>query len=183
MIDDYPENWQEEAECAKPANRDRINIFFSTKKADREEAKAMCWTCPVMDACIKNALENKHIDGIWGGMDERQIRRTLSVNWEGQEMRRRKFPKCPSCDARTLDLVTKTVERPSGGRWATMRVVECTDCGFEWQSRTSANAVDAYHAQRAEKIIRAEKDIAKKRAANRRKAAAVKTNVAAKKAE
>jgi hypothetical protein len=80
-------------------------------------------------------------------------------------MRRKRFPKCPFCKAKTLDLVTKTVERPNGGRWATMRMVECTECGFEWQSRTSANAVDAYHAQRSEKIIRAEKDQAKKRAA------------------
>lgn len=171
MIDPF-EHWQEQAACAKPANRDKIELFFSNKKADQRAAKDICWTCPVMTQCIKSALENKHIEGVWGGLDSRQIRRTLSVNWDGQEIRRKRSPKCPSCDARTLDLITKTVERPNGGRWATMRVVECTDCGFEWQSRTSANAVDAYHAQRAERMIRAEKDIAKKRAASRRKKAA-----------
>ena len=46
-----------------------------------------------------------------------------------------------------------------------MRMVECTECGFEWQSRTSANAVDAYHAQRAERMIKAQKDQAKIKAA------------------
>jgi hypothetical protein len=44
-------------------------------------------------------------------------------------------------------------------------MVECTECGFEWQSRTSANAVDAYHAQRSERMVRAQKDWEKKRAA------------------
>jgi len=44
-----------------------------------------------------------------------------------------------------------TVERPNKGRWATMKVVECIDCGFNWQSRTSANAVEAFHAQESRK--------------------------------
>jgi len=30
-------------------------------------------------------------------------------------------------------------------------MVECVDCGFAWKSRTSANAVNAYHAIKADK--------------------------------
>ena len=162
------EDWHEDSACAKPENREKIDFFFSTNKNEQASAKIICMDCPVRLMCAKSALENKQIYGIWGGMDERRIKRTLSINWEGQEMRRKRFPKCPGCDTGTIDLVTKTVERPNGGRWATMRMVECTECGFEWQSRTSANAVDAYHAQRAERMIRADKEQLKKRVAARR---------------
>jgi hypothetical protein len=35
-------------------------------------------------------------------------------------------------------------------------MVECTECTFKWRSRTSANAVNAYHSEVAEKQARAE---------------------------
>ena len=159
------QDWHEDSECAKPANRDKVNLFFSNKNNDIVSAKLMCDVCPVRKECAKWALENKQINGVWGGLNEDEIRRTLSVNWEGQEIRRKRFPKCPGCATGTEDLITKTVNRPNGGRWATMRMVECTECSFEWQSRTSANAVDAYHAQRAERMIKAKKDQAKVKAA------------------
>jgi hypothetical protein len=159
------QDWHEDSECAKPANRDKVNLFFSNKNNDIFSAKLMCDVCPVRKECAKWALENKQINGVWGGLNEDEIRRTLSVNWEGQEIRRKRFPKCPGCATGTEDLITKTVNRPNGGRWATMRMVECTECSFEWQSRTSANAVDAYHAQRAERMIKAKKDQAKVKAA------------------
>lgn len=170
-MNDYREYWDEDAECSKVANRDKIDLFFSNKNNDKFQAKLMCSSCPVRKECVKDALESKRMYGVWGGLDDRQIKRTLSVNWEGQEMRRKRFPKCAYCSAKTMDLVTKTVKRPNGGRWATMRVVECTECGFEWQSRTSANAVDAYHAQRAERMVRSEKEQAKKRALRKKNAA------------
>jgi hypothetical protein len=54
-----------------------------------------------------------------------------------------------SCSAPTSKLIAKIVDKPGGGRWKTMRIVECTRCGFNWRSRTSANAVNAYLAERA----------------------------------
>jgi hypothetical protein len=36
-----------------------------------------------------------------------------------------------------------------------MRLVQCEACDFTWRSRTSANAVDAYHSQREEKLVKA----------------------------
>lgn len=151
-------NWNEDAECAKPSNRSKIDLFFSNKTEERHEAKNICFACPVREDCIKSALESKQLWGIWGGRDEYEIRRILSVNWDGQEVRKNRFPTCPYCSAPTMKLETKTVNRPGGGRWATMRMVECVECGFEWQSRTSANAVDAYMAQRAERLAKFEKD-------------------------
>ena len=43
------------------------------------------------------------------------------------------------------------VDNPDGGRWLTMRIVQCLECDFTWRSRTSANAVNAYHALKADK--------------------------------
>jgi WhiB family redox-sensing transcriptional regulator len=166
--------WHEDAACVRKENADKIDWFFSNNKTEIASAKIICNECPVRLMCAKWALEDKQREGVWGGMDQKRIKRTLSINWDGQEMRRNRFPKCPGCDARTLELITKTVDRPNGGRWATMRMVECTECGFEWQSRTSANAVDAYHAQRSERMVRAQKEWEKKRAA-RLKAKAKKT--------
>jgi WhiB family redox-sensing transcriptional regulator len=147
MFTDGPD-WHEDAECAKSENSDKINNFYANKPSQQWEAKKLCGACPVREQCIKWALDNKQIWGIWGGLDSAQIRNTLSVNWEGNEMRYKRFPLCPNCRAKTSSLKTATVDRPDGGRWATMRVVECVDCHFTWQSRTSANAVDAFHAMR-----------------------------------
>ena len=139
-------DWHEDAECAKPENVDKIDNFFANKPAQQWEAKKLCKICPVRMECTQWALNNKQIWGIWGGLGPEQIRRTLSVNWEGQEMRHKRFPLCPYCKAKTKHLKTATIDRPDGGRWSTMRIVRCNKCAFTWQSRTSANAVDAYHA-------------------------------------
>jgi hypothetical protein len=112
---------------------------------------------------LKWALEHKQIWGIWGGKDEGEIRRTLSVSWNGQESRRQRFPQCPYCNARPNKLKTLVVDVPGGGRWATMRLVQCEACDFTWRSRTSANAVDAYHIQREEKLAKSERDKEKKK--------------------
>ncbi|MFF8556550.1 WhiB family transcriptional regulator [Streptomyces sp. NPDC015501] len=39
------------------------------------EAKAVCRTCPVMDACLDWALDNGDLEGVWGGTDEEDRRR------------------------------------------------------------------------------------------------------------
>jgi WhiB family redox-sensing transcriptional regulator len=144
-------DWHEDAECSKPENSEHINDFFANKASKVNKVLSICEECPVRAECLKWALESKQTWGVWGGLSYKKIRRTLSINWEGQEMRHKRFPLCPYCRAKTSKLVTKTVERPVVGRWATMRVVECLDCNFSWQSRTSANAVDAYHAQQSKK--------------------------------
>ena len=39
-----------------------------------EEAKAVCRTCPVIDTCLKWALETGQDAGVWGGMSEEERR-------------------------------------------------------------------------------------------------------------
>lgn len=143
--------WHAQSECGKPANKDKIEYFFSRDPKEKAEAKNMCFSCPVRDKCLQWALEHRRIDGIWGGRDEIDIRRALSVNYKGEESRRRRFPNCPYCTARPSKLETGTAEIPNGGRWTTARIVTCTECGFSWRSRTSVNAVNAYKAEKLEK--------------------------------
>lgn len=161
--------WQKESACSLKVNEHLQDFFFSTEPNEKYQAKNLCFSCPVRRDCLKWALEHRQIWGIWGGKDEGEIRRTLSVSWNGQESRRQRFPQCPACNARPHKLHTLVVDTPNGGRWTTMRLVKCEACDFTWRSRTSANAVDAYHAQRAEKI---EKDRIKKEKAAAKKAAA-----------
>lgn len=150
-------DWAKDGECAKPENKDMADYFFSANPEKKYAAKNLCFACPVRDMCIKWALENGEIWGVWGAKDENEIRRTLSVNAEGNEVRRGRYPQCGYCGARTSKLKTKVIDLPNGGRWTTARVVECTNCGFEWRSRSSANAVEAYYADREARKARAEK--------------------------
>ncbi|MEE6273625.1 WhiB family transcriptional regulator [Georgenia wangjunii] len=39
-----------------------------------EEAKAVCQRCPVLDTCLKWALENGQDAGVWGGLSEDERR-------------------------------------------------------------------------------------------------------------
>lgn len=52
-------------------------IFFPTTKDSDEEviAKAACSGCPVIDECLRHALDNGIDDGIWGGLNEEERRR------------------------------------------------------------------------------------------------------------
>jgi len=154
-------DWMRKGECAKPENSHLD--FFSTNTEEKYEAKNLCFTCPVRESCVKWAMENEEISGIWGGRDENETRRNLSVSSEGVEVRRNRFPQCPYCAARTSQLLTKTIDRPGGGRWVTARAVECMACGFEWQSRSSANAVDAYYADKLDRAEKLKKRLARKR--------------------
>ena len=156
-------NWQRDSACADPKNEKIRDFFFSSEPAEKYQAKNLCFSCPVRDECLRWALEHKQIWGIWGGKDEGEIRRTLSVSWNGQESRRQRFPQCPYCNARPHRLKTLVVDVPGGSRWATMRLVKCEACDFTWRSRTSANAVDAYHIQREEKLAKSERDKEKKK--------------------
>lgn len=142
------EHWETQAKCKTPEVYGKYD-FFTTDTDEKNVIKNICFTCPVRGDCVKFALENNEIWGIWGGKDENEIRRTLSVNAEGVEVRRGRYPQCPYCGARTSKLMTKTIDLPDGGRWTTGKMVECTNCGFDWRSRSSANAVVAYHTERA----------------------------------
>ena len=147
-------SWHEDAECRKPAHKKLKPYFFSNIASEKYDARNLCFSCPVRKTCLKWALDNKQIWGIWGGKDEAEIRRALSVSHTGQEIRRQRFPNCPYCGARPIKLDVEVRDDPEGGRWTTAKYVVCSECQFEWKSRTSANAVNAYKASKAAKAFK-----------------------------
>jgi WhiB family redox-sensing transcriptional regulator len=146
--------WQRSGLCAKPIYRDKVDWFFSKDFNEKYAAKNMCFSCPVRKECLQWALEHRQIWGIWGGKDEIEIRRTLSVSYLGEEIRRRRYPNCPHCTARPGKLVTSVEKISNTGRWTTAKIVTCSECGFAWRSRTSANAVEAYKSEREDKTAK-----------------------------
>lgn len=86
-----------------------------------------------------------------------EIRRALSVSYNGEEARRRRYPNCPYCGARPSKLETSSQEMPGGGRWTVAKIVTCTVCDFSWRSRTSVNAVEAYKMEKADKAEKRQK--------------------------
>lgn len=147
-------SWHEDAECKKPIHKRLKPYFFSNVPSEKYDARNLCFSCPVRKTCLKWALDNKQIWGIWGGKDESEIRRALSVSHTGQEIRRQRFPNCPYCGARPIKLEVEVRDDPNGGRWTTSKHVVCSECDFEWKSRTSANAVSAYKTAKASKSVK-----------------------------
>jgi WhiB family transcriptional regulator, redox-sensing transcriptional regulator len=139
--------WQDDALCASPRMEPFKDIFFSDDEDEIKNAKLACGACPVRKECLSLALENKEIWGVWGGVDENELRIVLSVDENGQEVRRiRKgeAPFCPNCRATTSSLRVAEKDVPGGGRWTTKKVVTCDSCSFSWASRASANAIEAF---------------------------------------
>ena len=65
--------WRQHAAC-RGADPD---IFYPSSDEEAEEAKAICATCPVRQACLEHALANRERDGVWGGATERERRRLI----------------------------------------------------------------------------------------------------------
>jgi hypothetical protein len=162
-------DWQKDALCAKPKYKKYINWFFSSNPKEKNVAKNICFSCPARKDCLQWGLEHRQIWGVWGGKDETDMRRALSVSYKGEETRRRRYPHCPYCIARPFKLKTSVEQLPKGGRWTTAKVVTCTECGFSWRSRTSVNAVEAYKAEKVEKEIKKEKERIKRQFKRKKK--------------
>jgi hypothetical protein len=66
-----PEPWMQEGLCAQTDPE----AFFPEKGGSTRAAKAICAGCPVIDECLRYALDNDERFGIWGGLSERERRR------------------------------------------------------------------------------------------------------------
>jgi hypothetical protein len=154
--------WQKEALCSRKEYEPAKEWFFSEDPGLRYAAKVLCYECPVRRQCLQTSLESRQIWGVWGGKDECQTRRTLSVLKNSEETRRRRPSNCPYCGAKPSQLSTETVDLPGGGRWTTAKIVHCKACEFSWRSRTSANAVEAYQSEREAKLAKSEKQKTRK---------------------
>ena len=74
-------DWQMKAACRGP----HATVFFPPPRPERRdekrrreaEAKEICRSCPVRDACLQYALGIREQHGIWGGLSENERREML----------------------------------------------------------------------------------------------------------
>ena len=69
--------WRDRAACLD----ENPELFFpdgntGPARLQAERAKAVCRRCPVVEACLKWAMETGQDAGVWGGLSEAE-RRTL----------------------------------------------------------------------------------------------------------
>lgn len=50
-----------------PCRNNDPELFFAEAPDDVEFAKALCRTCPAVDACLLGALQRQEPWGVWGG--------------------------------------------------------------------------------------------------------------------
>jgi WhiB family transcriptional regulator, redox-sensing transcriptional regulator len=77
------DGWESVARCRThdPALFFGPNRFEPKReRLEREaEAKAVCATCPALDACREYALRNGEVYGVWGGLGEADRRALLDA--------------------------------------------------------------------------------------------------------
>lgn len=71
-------NWRSEAACTGIDS----DLFFPSSEDEPAsvEAKAVCESCPVREACLQYALATNQTAGVWGGLDagdRRRLRRRI----------------------------------------------------------------------------------------------------------
>lgn len=79
------DNWEDMAACSDYTWSP--DVFFRDKdQRSIEIAKSICRRCPVVEQCLKSALENNEIYGVWGGTtpkERRRLRRFSDVALRG----------------------------------------------------------------------------------------------------
>lgn len=66
--------WMAEALCAEAEG----NLWFpDVNSPDAKYAKSICAECPVVDECLDYAVQNKIVEGIWGGMTPNERKRKM----------------------------------------------------------------------------------------------------------
>jgi hypothetical protein len=116
--------WQHQAAC-----RDgHLEFFDFTSTAQKTAAKKLCFSCPVRMECLQDALKEGDFNGMWGGIDETELRRALSVNKYGMPVNRGNSVRCPNCRTEQLQQHEKRRNRTK---------VHCANCKLTWWTRRS----------------------------------------------
>jgi hypothetical protein len=138
-------DWRERGDCLPLMSGDPETwdpVFYGETTAERAPAKEVCKACPVREECLSDALERSEIWGVWGGCDEVDLRRALWLDTNGSERTRRRYPRCPSCRARTENLFVRSECSVEDG--SVSRSVECGACDFSWAAPTSVAAIEQF---------------------------------------
>lgn len=68
-LQDPIEDWRQHAEC-RYGDPETFFPLNKNNRADEKKAKEICQRCPVIDTCLKWAIDNGMTYGIWGGKSE-----------------------------------------------------------------------------------------------------------------
>lgn len=70
-------DWMKQARCVQV--KAGPSVFFPDKSGPggARKAKVVCSGCHVRDFCLAYALFNREMDGIWGGLSDRERRAIL----------------------------------------------------------------------------------------------------------
>ncbi|MFE9363715.1 WhiB family transcriptional regulator [Streptomyces sp. NPDC006978] len=69
------DRWREQALCANDAYDPETWFPVGESPAAQQQtadAKAVCYQCPVIDACLRWATETRQDNGVWGGLSEKE---------------------------------------------------------------------------------------------------------------
>lgn len=87
-----PEAWKEQAKCWGLTKNPETDYWFpdpeepeEDRKAKTDTAKAICITCPVKEECLRYAIEQEEVYGIWGGKTNRE-RSSIRRQWEVDDL-------------------------------------------------------------------------------------------------
>lgn len=122
------ETWYDKALCAD------VDVdFFSEDPLETHMAKSICSQCPVRRQCLEYALDTQTRFGIWGGVSEKVLRKSLGIDQFGKPVRKGKTVVCPNCGGK--DLAYSQKER-------TKLKFTCNECDLSWWSRRTAKVVE-----------------------------------------
>lgn len=79
------ESWSEEAACQDIDS----DLFFSSDDGEQKQALELCRACPVQRECLRYAIDQREMYGIWGGMTESERR---SIIRDRRRQRRERNP-------------------------------------------------------------------------------------------
>ena len=69
------DTWKAYALCAQTDP----TIFFPDPGQSTKDAKQTCMACPVRRECLAYALDAEEMFGVWGGVDQTELRRLVRV--------------------------------------------------------------------------------------------------------
>jgi WhiB family redox-sensing transcriptional regulator len=150
-------DWRTAASCREADPE----LFFSDQPA---AALATCARCPVVDACLQDALTNARLYGVWGGRTETERRAMLGMGPRRrpkQETGVRVDCGCGSADCpgqvspRTRRVHRKAAGLPSvlSDQPSTSRPVDCR-CGLSSCPGRVARQTRLNHRRRAAELAR-----------------------------
>ena len=76
--------WVDDAACRGVDN----DLFFSLDEDDQRQALELCRDCPVQQECLRYAIEEREVYGIWGGMREADRRSLIRDHRRAQRQQR-----------------------------------------------------------------------------------------------